>query len=400
MSRSGAQTIGQWIDTLRMSDQDFQELVEELDGQSSDEAAVQSHRASRYQYTRDRFVLLEVIHSTGSVGRFLVRPFDLSKTGISIMHGVFVYDGTPCRIRLRNGEGKVAVLEGKVVRCRYVRRNIHDIGIQFIEPVEIDDFIDDMRISLDQLSAREHVAPARILGLVLCVDPSMDDRELLVHDLGRLDVAAVGVENGDQAVKLVKAKSYDLVFVADRLAGTSPGELMVRLRTEGYKGRFIAVCAEEEDTEAGRLLSGGFAQVMYKPCRRDDLSQLLFQYLPVQAACPLDLITADPFSSRWDEAELRPRIVGFLERAIDCMDLIVAALADNSGTKNFDRAIGKLRTSAKGYGFEQIVESIDDLLARFEGNVSEKAVHCRLCKLSHLIRTAEDAAKSSIGTIV
>ena len=68
--------------------------------------------------------------------------------------------------------------------------------------------------------------------------------------------------------------------------------------------------------------------------------------MPVQPSCPLDVISANPLSSRWNEPELRERIIHFLERSEGCLALITNALTDESARDSLEGALNLALTPA------------------------------------------------------
>jgi hypothetical protein len=60
---------------------------------------------------------------------------------MSLLHGKFVYDGTLCVAGLKALDGQLVPVRGKVMWCRLIAGRIHEIGIQFEEPIDLDDFV-------------------------------------------------------------------------------------------------------------------------------------------------------------------------------------------------------------------------------------------------------------------
>ena len=70
-----------------------------------------------------------------------VIPRNISRMGMSLLHGKFVYDGTPCVAGLKALDGQLVPVRGKVAWCRLITGRIHEIGIRFEEPIDLDDFV-------------------------------------------------------------------------------------------------------------------------------------------------------------------------------------------------------------------------------------------------------------------
>ncbi|MHC4218003.1 MAG: PilZ domain-containing protein [Planctomycetota bacterium] len=68
-------------------------------------------------------------------------PRNISRQGMSLLHGKFVYDGTLCVLGLKALDGQLVPVRGKIVWCRLVTGRIHEIGIRFEEAIDLADFV-------------------------------------------------------------------------------------------------------------------------------------------------------------------------------------------------------------------------------------------------------------------
>jgi hypothetical protein len=84
-----------------------------------------------------------VIVESEQIGKrtYALIPRNISRHGMSLLHGKFVYDGTPCVLGLKALDGQLVPVRGKIVWCRLVTGRIHEIGVRFEEPIDLADFV-------------------------------------------------------------------------------------------------------------------------------------------------------------------------------------------------------------------------------------------------------------------
>lgn len=127
------------VDALRLSDAQHDFLMEEMENGSAPRAGAEQRQSTRYRYVAREGLVVEL---DGATSRYVLRPRNLSATGISLLHGGFLYPGTGCRVLLPTLDGQEVFVPGRIVRCRSVHGRIHEVGVQFGMPIEIDMFID------------------------------------------------------------------------------------------------------------------------------------------------------------------------------------------------------------------------------------------------------------------
>lgn len=127
------------LDALRLSEAEQRRILHELDEAANNPAAGELRVNQRYRYQIREGLLMQV---AGFRVPFAVRPRNLSAGGISVLHGGFLYAGTPCVITLRTTGGEHACVAGQIVRCRCVHGRAHELNIHFEEPIEVGNFVD------------------------------------------------------------------------------------------------------------------------------------------------------------------------------------------------------------------------------------------------------------------
>jgi len=126
-----------WQDMLRLSASSYENLLSQLDNTAEEFIDPDQRRADRHPFPKSQGLPLKLIHAEGEPSWFIVRPRNLSESGIGVLHGGFVHPHTRCVIALRRLDGPPVTLEGQTVRCRHVAGCIHEIGIQFDQPIDL-----------------------------------------------------------------------------------------------------------------------------------------------------------------------------------------------------------------------------------------------------------------------
>ncbi len=133
-------TSAVYFDTLRLSDTERQAVVDELDRQ--DAIASGGRRTEpRWKYHVPEGILVHFQHAAAYEFQFRVIPRNISSAGLGLLHGGFVYSGTRCVARLRTIDREFVLAAGVVVHCRCVRGRIHEVGVKFDEPIDIENFV-------------------------------------------------------------------------------------------------------------------------------------------------------------------------------------------------------------------------------------------------------------------
>lgn len=105
-------------------------------------AALDNRRSAiRFPFDDRRIPIVLRPPSTLSKQAYRVMPSDLSASGICFLHGAFVHEQTSCIIIVRTNMGDARQILGQVVRCRHLVSHIHEVGVQFHEPIDITNFI-------------------------------------------------------------------------------------------------------------------------------------------------------------------------------------------------------------------------------------------------------------------
>jgi len=128
-------------DILRLSVEQIAELRGLIDRRARDDVTRERRQAPRVPFGLP--LRLGVLLENRIKGRrtCALAPRNISRNGISLFHGTFVYAGTNCVVGLRALDAQVIPARGRVIWCRLIAGRVHELGLRFDEPVEVGDFV-------------------------------------------------------------------------------------------------------------------------------------------------------------------------------------------------------------------------------------------------------------------
>ncbi len=128
-------------DILRLSVKQIAELRGLIDRQAHSKISRERREEPRVPFRLS--VRLGVLLENELKGRrtYALAPRNISCTGMSLLHGKFVYGGTNCVIGLQALDGQVVPTHGKVIWCRLITGRVHELGIRFDEPIDVGEFV-------------------------------------------------------------------------------------------------------------------------------------------------------------------------------------------------------------------------------------------------------------------
>ena len=101
------------IDTLRLSDKDKAKLLLAIDA-ASGQPAESEHRRLRVAWLEQE-ITLTLFGETGTAVRTAVMARNLSRWGIGLVHGRYVYPGTRCEVEIPALDGQWHSRAGRVL---------------------------------------------------------------------------------------------------------------------------------------------------------------------------------------------------------------------------------------------------------------------------------------------
>jgi hypothetical protein len=90
----------------------------------------------RFTLTESALIVGDLCQPGGTPQRAIIAGRDLGRGGMGFFHNCFLHPGTICRFAFADADRKaVCERSGVVRRCEHVRGMVHDVGVQFDEPM-------------------------------------------------------------------------------------------------------------------------------------------------------------------------------------------------------------------------------------------------------------------------
>ena len=126
------------ISTLHLTDEQRKELLARLDSVGATPGG-SDQRANERVAAPERAVLLWRIEPANNreSSVFQARCRNVSKTGISFLHGSYVYPNTSCAFILGAPGRKGLPIDATIVHCRYVEDGVYEVGARFNGPIDL-----------------------------------------------------------------------------------------------------------------------------------------------------------------------------------------------------------------------------------------------------------------------
>jgi len=334
---------------LHLSRQATDEILSRMDDAASRYHGAENRREDRLPFRPVGGLGVRLIQGQGTHVDLLVVPRNISQNGLAFLHGNYVHLSNQCVVNLQNAYGEVREIRGVVVRCAHVSGQVHEVGVQFNEPLlDANDFISSE--AAPEESATPAPPPVQLSGKVLYVEDSSADRELASFMLTKRGVELITVENPAEALKRDDIMQFDAVMTDCNLPDMTGPELTEAIRAKGYSAPIIAVTAEDGDQMRKTALEKGCTHVLTKPYSFDDLFRILETYLRVKGG------GADAhavLSSNWDDVTMRPLILRYLEW-LEKQVHEISTLMTNEDRAHLQDVCNQIKGSARGYGYNQI----------------------------------------------
>jgi CheY-like chemotaxis protein len=376
------------VDCVRLSEPLRQQLLRDLEEQAESRAdAGAAHRRFERHLFHGRHVTLTLHGRHGEQQRYLTCSRNLSATGISVIHGGFIYDGTACTITLPTLTGELDNLRGRVVRCRLVRGALHELGISFDGPIDPRCFVSGYVPTSSELEATDVDAPVR--GRILLLDDQEAEALLLRHHLSGTEATLEICDTSDEALRALDERPID-AFICDLNLAPDDADgvdVIRRARDMGYGGPIVALTGPRSASELVRCKELGAADVLLKP------------YSPTKLLESLSRLTSDvaslgpdgPLRSTMSNAGA-PETIKLLEEYVGAVRRQMDSLLESVANEAVDAVRETCRTleeTGAGFGYAPLSESARRLRERLESTGSAAESRQEVLRLRELVDRME-----------
>lgn len=370
-------------DALRLSERQQRALLAYLDNQCNDMIDLDEQRVDQRFDFSSSAVLVRIGQPGGTSGTFIVRPRNLSRTGMGFLHGSFCYPGSPCEVLLPTCEDERAALSGRVIRCRHVRANVHELGMQFAQPIELGRFVQ-AAIHSGAEEGRASQPLPRLTGRCLLIDPSTDSRELFDFLAAHMGLASVTTLDGSAAKVLLGHQTFDIILVDHDLATVMQPTLVGELREAGFHGPVVSLTLPDR-LDGPNDSVGGFDGHVLKPLTCERLLEGLSTHLSRDWTSRRS--TTPLFSEHWSKKAMQPLILGHLERLEHRVADVHKAMRE-SEMSAAGAVLREIAGASGGFGFPQISAAAMELARALESSAGIEGCRERFDELADLCAAA------------
>jgi CheY-like chemotaxis protein len=323
------------IQTLKTDQPLVQELLDTLDIAQADFERLDQRESVREKFRRKCSARIWQPGGTDATYEIVVR--NLSRGGLSFVHGGFLYPGTRCEISINTLRGDWQNIRGSVAHCRLVGGRIHEMGVKFNSSIRISDFVAD-----------------RLTGRILLVDDAPEFAALTRHHLQRRGLLVAVAPDGESAYERLTKEPFDIAIIDLELPGIDSLTLIGALRQCGMHIPVVAVSANQDPTLATSSRAAGADEFLQKPMQPKKLAATLASYLRFN-----DVVVSD-FSA---DADMMPFITEFTSRLPTRMYALREVIYQRDLEESL-RQIRDLRVTAStdgGCGFSQLSELAEQI---------------------------------------
>jgi len=157
------------------------------------------------------------------------------------------------------------------------------VGLDVTKEAPLD--LDSLAVASDRGS--DSLAQLQLNGQILLADDVSTNQKVIKRLLEKTGVTVTIVENGQEALALALAQSFDLILMDMQMPVMNGYEAAKALRVEGITTPIVALTAHAMKGDDKKCLDAGCDDYLSKPIDNGKLAQILSQYLapaPVPAA--------------------------------------------------------------------------------------------------------------------
>lgn len=251
---------------IRFSPSEYAEMLSRIEARCGPAVNVDGRARTRYPFPVGDIPLV-VDHPEGGRSRFLVFGRNLSRCGMSVLHGGFIHSGSKVEVTLEQKRGDALRVFGEVRHCRLFSGSCHEIGIRFEREIDPNALIGTEGEPEEVESKHSDLPPA--VGSILVVESFAPDHLLLEHHLAMIGLTVQIAETPGAALDAVKRDAYDALLFGLSLHGPDGIRTIRALRDAGYAAPLLLLTSVTEGELLSQAKKAGADVVMAKPYNID-----------------------------------------------------------------------------------------------------------------------------------
>lgn len=278
-------TAAERPNTLGLGQRELELLLSKLEAMDDKNKAPVRREFSRWPF-RQATIPVTLTQPAGGEVHLKLACRNLSRGGVSLLHNQFMHPGSTAVVSLPRLHGGRKAITGMIKRCIHKRLTLHEIGIQFDQPIDLREFLG--AGSGTEFYSLEQVDPEKLTGQVLYVEDSDIDYRVMQHFLRETNLSVVRAKSVGEALGMCD-RIYDVIISDWRLPDMSGTEFVAKLREIAINTPVLIITADpvalirtgvQEDSRIGLLTKPLTQQVLLRAIAE----RLLVQGEPDDAA--------------------------------------------------------------------------------------------------------------------
>lgn len=300
----------------------------------------------------------------GDVPAYLTPARNISNSGITFLHGAFIYPGSKAIIQLMTSDGRSKNMVAQIVHSTYVCNSIHNTGAKFQSP----------------LDTREFTTGSTTTRIMIVEDNPVIAAMTEQH-LSEMDAEIHVAKTGEAAIEAANSQVFDAVLMDMQLPGIDGFETTRRLRSQGFVGTIVAATGMTKAGVKEQCIAAGCNAYLPKPIGREQLAALL-----------ASLREAPMVSTLREDIVMKPLIQEFVADLPLRVREIETAYADGDMEK-LQSICRSLKGEAGAFGFDSITQAasvVEKGVIDGQDQVALKPAFDAVIRLCCQVRAASD----------
>lgn len=337
------------LNTLGYNQDQAEDLASQLD---SDSPGASSRRGSARLTYRKASIALCIEQPGGGSTTVRVISRNLSRGGMSVLHAAYLHPGTRCVVVLRHRVKGDTPVKARVIRCRHVMRKVHEVGLQFDQPVDVVDYV--IADMLAGVFTSEIVDPGRLDGSVLLVCQQHIDELLVKQHLADTKMSLYQAKTLEEALRQAN-DTLDLILSDYDLGTTTAIQLMSDLKKSRCRVPVIVMSSDQSTPVREALRGAGVSACLPKPVDKQLLLRALAEFMfSDQGGDPRGPI----YTSHPPDSPLQEIVAVFLREVTQSTDELDKAIEGDDYQTVVSR-VSRMGSAARAAGFFPIAAAAD-----------------------------------------
>lgn len=204
---------------------------------------------------------------------------NISREGMSLLHGAFVHQGSPITALLPTTTGETRSIAGKVVRCIHRSGRVHELGIKFNAPVDLRDFI--ASPDGDDPLSFESVDPEKLVGVLALVCAGPLDRQIIQGLLRGTQLRLRDAKTVADASAMLK-EHVDIVFFNATVPLDASVAAVAEIRTFAPRTPIVVIAPDPSALMQLRSKRTAANLLISKPLSQKKIQRTLAEFLLIE----------------------------------------------------------------------------------------------------------------------